>query len=111
MTDPAATTLLPRDTGLQAERTALSWSRTGLSVLANALLALRSGWTNQDVVITIFAFVLLIASGAAVLYGAYRRRHLLSGSGPSAPSAIAITAAAVITLVTCLVGTASIVVR
>ncbi|NBA94820.1 DUF202 domain-containing protein [Pseudomonas sp. R5(2019)] len=101
----------PRDPGLQAERTALSWSRTGWAVLANALLALRSGWVNQEVPITLLAFALLVASGAAVLYGAWRRRQLLSAQAVIAPPAIAIAAATVVTLIACVTGVASIATR
>ncbi|WP_191632884.1 DUF202 domain-containing protein [Pseudomonas fluorescens] len=97
----------PRDPGLQAERTALSWSRTGWAVLANALLALRSGWTNHEVPITLLAFSLLFASGAAVFYGAWRRRQLLSAQASIAPPALAIAAAAVVTLIACVTGVAS----
>ncbi|WP_150782915.1 DUF202 domain-containing protein [Pseudomonas fluorescens] len=99
----------PRDPGLQAERTALSWSRTGWAVLANALLALRSGWANQQVPITLLACALLVASGAVVLYGARRRRQLLSGQAVIAPSAFAIAAMTVVTLTACVTGVASIV--
>ncbi|MGH6628257.1 MAG: DUF202 domain-containing protein, partial [Burkholderiales bacterium] len=90
---------------------ALAWNRTGLAVLANALLALRSGWVSRETPITILAIALLVASGAAVLYGAWRRRHLLSGQGTTAPPAIAIAAAAVVTLVACATGITSILMR
>lgn len=101
----------PPDPGLQAERTALAWNRTGLALLANALLALRSGWASRETPITVLAFALLVAAGTAILYGAWRRRHLLNGYGRTAPSAIAIATAAVVTLVACATGIASIVVR
>ncbi|MDE1167721.1 MAG: DUF202 domain-containing protein [Pseudomonas sp.] len=101
----------PRDPGLQAERTALSWNRTGLAVFANALLALRSGWVNKEVPITLLAFALLVASAAAFLYGAWRRRQLLGGQGASAPPAMAIATATVVALTTCVIGVASIVLR
>ena len=101
----------PPDPGLQAERTALAWNRTGLVMLANALLALRAGWASRETPITVLAFVLLVAAGAAILYGAWRRRHLLNGRGMIAPSAISIATAAIITLVACATGIASIVMR
>ena len=98
----------PRDPGLQAERTALAWNRTGLAVLVNALLALRSGWSSGDRPIIFLAVALLVAAGAAVFYGAWRRRQLLSARVMIAPPAIGIVAVAVVALLTCLVGTLSI---
>jgi len=103
-----AATRRPRDPGLQAERTALAWNRTGLAVLVNALLALRTGWTRHETPITLLAFALLVAAVAAVLYGAWRRHHLMSGHGMTAPPAIAIASAAIVTLVACATGIASI---
>jgi uncharacterized membrane protein YidH (DUF202 family) len=103
-----AAPLRPQDPGLQAERTALAWNRTGLAVLVNALLALRTGWVSRTTPITALAFALLMASGAAFLYGAWRRRHLLNGRGATAPPAIAMAATAVVTLIACATGVAAI---
>ena len=100
-----------RDAGLQAERTALSWNRTALAISANALLALRTGWVSREAPITALAFSLLIAAGAAMFYGAWRRQRLLDGRGSIAPSAIAIATAAIVAMVACVTGMASIVVR
>ncbi len=99
--------LPPRDAGLQAERTALAWNRTGLAVLVNALLALRAGWSSKEVPITALALVLLLAAGAAVFYGGWRRRHLVSGGTPVAPSALVIAATALVVLLACVTGLAS----
>ncbi|ECJ3935719.1 DUF202 domain-containing protein [Salmonella enterica subsp. salamae] len=41
-------TLRLRDTGLQPERTAMSWHRTVFSALALALLTTRAGFTRGD---------------------------------------------------------------
>lgn len=100
----------PRDPGLQAERTALAWSRTGLAMLVNALLALRSGWTVRDAPITALGFVLLAASGVTIVYGAWRRRTLLVEYEVFAPSAHAVTAVVAVTLLACAVGVASVLV-
>lgn len=97
-----------KDNGLQAERTALAWNRTGLAVLVNALLALRTGWVSADKPINILALVLLIASGAVILYGAYRRRHLLNGREVIVLPRLAITITSIVALVTCIVGIATI---
>lgn len=100
-----------RDAGLQAERTALSWSRTALSIFVNALLALRSGWTTREAPITALAFALLIAAGPAMFYGAWRRQHLLDGRGAIAPSANVIAATAIVAMVACGTGIGSVVLR
>lgn len=93
----------PRDPGLQAERTALSWNRTGLAILANALLALREGWHSQQTPISVLAVALLIASAAAAAYGACRRRQLLSGQGVVAVPAVAVATMSLVTLLACLI--------
>jgi uncharacterized membrane protein YidH (DUF202 family) len=98
----------PRDPGLQAERTALAWSRTGLAVFVNALLALRSGWLSSQAPITVLGITLLIASAAAALFGAWRRRHLMSRDGVTALPPLAIGATAIVALVACAAAIASI---
>jgi uncharacterized membrane protein YidH (DUF202 family) len=100
-----------RSAGLQAERTALAWNRTGLAVLANALLVLRAGTESRQASLVVMASVLLFAAGAAVFYGAWRRRHLLSGQGTIAPRSMAIVTTAVVVWVACAAGIASILVR
>lgn len=99
-----------RDPGLQAERTALAWSRTALAVLANGLLALRAGWVSRQpmIIALALALALLLAAAATVVYGAWRRRQLLNGQRPVAPSARVMRAAASIGLATCTIGLAAI---
>jgi uncharacterized membrane protein YidH (DUF202 family) len=93
---------------LQAERTALAWNRTGMAVFANALLALRAGWTTGVLAVTALAFALLIASASAFAFGAWRRYRLLSPGNDIAPSAHAMALAAGIMLLACATGLASI---
>ncbi|MEO6959286.1 MAG: DUF202 domain-containing protein [Burkholderiaceae bacterium] len=100
-----------RRAGLQAERTALAWNRTGLAILANGLLVLRAGSESHRVSLVVVASALLLAAGAAVFYGAWRRRHLLSGQGTIAPRSMAIVTTAVVVWVACAAGIASILVR
>ena len=112
MTVPPAGAASPiRDPGLQAERTALAWNRTGLAVLVNALLVLRVGWDSGRVGLSALAIALLLASAVAIFYGAWRRRHLLSDHPSIAPSAWAIATAAVVAIAACAAGLASILVE
>lgn len=97
-----------RDAGLQAERTALSWSRTALAMLANGLLALRSGWASQQTTISVLALALLAAAGATFGYALWRRRELLLHPRPTAPSPAAIAAASAVTLAASMLGLAAI---
>lgn len=96
--------------GLQAERTALAWNRTGLVVLVNALLALRTGWLSGEKFISTLALTLLVAAGAVILYGAWRRRQLLHEKAISAPPTWAMAATAIFTLDTCIASIAAILV-
>lgn len=98
-----------RNSGLQAERAVLAWNRTSHAVFVNALLSLRSGWANKGAALTTLALLLLIAAGAITCYGLYRRQHLYSASGTSAPPAIAIAMTALVTLLACAAGLKSIV--
>jgi uncharacterized membrane protein YidH (DUF202 family) len=98
----------PRDPGLQAERTALAWSRTGLAVFVNALLALRSGWVSEQPSVTVLGLVLLIAAAAAALCGAWRRRRLSSRGDELAPPALVIAGVAGVTLLACVAAIASV---
>ena len=96
-----------RDAGLQPERTALAWNRTGLAIVVNALLVLRAGWASERLALIAVAVVLLVAAGSTVAYGAWRQRHLKTALGMTAPPAMAIAMAAGITLLACITGLAS----
>jgi uncharacterized membrane protein YidH (DUF202 family) len=106
--DDQASQVVARDPGLQPERTALAWSRTGMAVLVNALLALRAGWSIQSVPIIGLGVLLLASCAAAVAYGAVRRRRLSAGIAPLAPPALAIWMVAAVFMVACATGVASI---
>jgi LPXTG-motif cell wall-anchored protein len=69
----------PRDPVLQAERTALAWSRTGLALLVNALLALRLGLTGVQSPLMLTLGGALLGSAAAVMWLSRRRRRALVG--------------------------------
>lgn len=95
------------DRGMQAERTALSWTRAGLLLTINALLALRTGWESGSIAYTVVAATLFVAAAAVVGYGGLRKRQLLNASPASAPPNTAMAAIAMVTLFACLSGTIS----
>ncbi|PJJ62151.1 uncharacterized membrane protein YidH (DUF202 family) [Compostimonas suwonensis] len=96
-----------RDHGVQPERTALSWNRTALALVVNALLAIRSGWVGGFAGFTVVGAVLLLAAVAAVVYGTHRRRELDREPTRPVPPA-AVLAAAGVTLLACAAGVASV---
>lgn len=73
MTDTAGL----RDPGLQPERTALAWSRSGLAVLVNAILVLRSGLEHESRLVTALGVALLLSAAVVTVYGTYRKRQLM----------------------------------
>jgi uncharacterized membrane protein YidH (DUF202 family) len=79
--------LKPYDAGLQPERTALSWIRTALCFVVNAVLLIRSGLIHQVPLITAAGGILLAGSiGVAVL--SLLRQHHFSGPQPYGVSQI-----------------------
>ena len=63
-----------RDPGLQPERTALSWRRTGWSMLVPCVLCLR-GWLHTDDVLYLLSGMLLLVGSVAMLGDMARGRH------------------------------------
>ncbi|MFF1635049.1 DUF202 domain-containing protein [Leifsonia sp. NPDC058248] len=101
-----------RDPGLQAERTALSWTRTALVIVVNALLSLRSGVISGEPALVAVGVLLLGAAIAAVVYGGVRGRALVGHTGQKPPTApaLAVTLAAATALLACAAGIASVLV-
>lgn len=108
MISPGSSASRQRDPGLQAERTALAWNRTGLAVFVNGLLALRSGWGSHQIPVTLLAFMLFLASAAVFIYALRRRRQLLSNQSVTGAPALALAAVTVVSLAACVIGLASI---
>lgn len=87
-----------RDPGLQAERTALAWSRTAWLVSANALLMLRIGLQHGDHLLLGLCGIFLSAAAWFAHTGRRRRQALVLASAPQAPSGLDL---ATVSLVTC----------
>ena len=97
------------DPGLQPQRTALAWTRTGLSVLLNAVVVLRSGMQADQPLILGLGFVLLVAAAVAVACGGWRARRLTIDITHSAPPGIVVGGVVGVSCVACVAGLASIV--
>lgn len=98
------------DPGLQAERTALAWSRTALALAVNALLSLRAGVVAGEAWLVAVGALLFAASGAAVALGTMRRRQLSGDRLVITPPRGAIVGVAVATLAASVGGVASVLV-
>lgn len=88
------------DTGVQAERTALSWTRTWLGFLVNGVLLLVRHTHPSAVELTLAGATVLIAAAVTVVA---RRRSSALGRQPlpsplAAPRAIAAAGGAVLAL-------------
>lgn len=90
------------DGGLQHERTALAWDRTGLSLLVVGALLLRSGGPPYGDVVHLPGYVGL-SVGAILLWAGgrrYRRREvsLREGASPVRPGLVVLAAVAALTM-------------
>jgi len=100
--------LPPRDPGLQSERTALAWSRTGLAIAVNAVLALRDGLISDQPALAAAGVALFVLAGVAIAHGAVRRRQLDARNGFVPPSSWAMLGVTATVLLAALAGVMSI---
>lgn len=92
----------PRDPGLQPERTALAWARTGLALLVHALLSLRGGMEFGHRGLTLLGVLLMLAAAGVTAYGGWRRHELLRFDPVRAPPAAAMAGVSALTLLAAL---------
>ena len=80
------------DPGLQPERTALAWQRTGLAFCLASLVALRDGIATGDPAVTLLAVLALVAALFVVARSRAelprRVRALRAGEPLPAPAAV-----------------------
>lgn len=72
-----------RDPGLQAERTALAWTRTAVAILVNAVLVLRTGIAGHSVVLMALSLTLLMAAALTFMHGKRRAAALRANDAVS----------------------------
>lgn len=92
------------DPGLQAQRTALAWHRTGLAVLANALVILRSGVSAGHPVLTALGVLLLAGAAGVAAGGVWRSRTLRLGAHAAATPVPVVRAVAAVTVLAATAG-------
>lgn len=66
------------DLETQSERTTQAWTRTGIALFINAMLALRTGVSNNGIALILVAMILIAAAVLATVYGTWRFKLLIT---------------------------------
>jgi hypothetical protein len=96
------------DPGLQPQRTALAWGRTGLAVFVNAFLVLRLGEQSGRTLTIALGIFLLAAAAGIIGVGISRSRALAQTPAPPGPPAAMLIAMVVVVWIACIAGAMSI---
>jgi uncharacterized membrane protein YidH (DUF202 family) len=96
------------DAGLQPQRTALAWKRTGLALFVNALVILRSGFQEQHTLLIALGIAMAIGSGWMASYGTWRAKQLARHVVPGLPAEPVVLGIAVLACAVSLTGLLSI---
>lgn len=84
------------DSGLQAQRTALAWGRTGLAMIVSSLLVLRIGVHAANLSVEFLGLGFLAISGGVLMIGEIRRRQLAKAHTAASPRVMGICALCVV---------------
>jgi uncharacterized membrane protein YidH (DUF202 family) len=79
--------VVSRDAGLQPERTALAWRRTGLAMLVNGALLVRAAAQARSPALVWVSVLVVLASLGLFAVAEYRHRVLLRAGAPPSPHA------------------------
>lgn len=90
----------------QLLRTALDWNFSGLTLLADSLLALRASFVNRKWLIALLGRALLFAAAAVSAFGTLPRRQFASGTLPLAAHTGTISGTAIFAPFACLTAVA-----
>ena len=95
---------MPRDSGLQPERTALAWQRTAYALLTNGALLVRAALEKRSLLLGAASGLVILSAAALIMIGIVRHGALLRSDSHAAPNALLIVFACIAVIATCCAG-------